>query len=227
MSNRIVTRYASLLLAAFVFAGCQDEEPTGVDTLPFDVSPLAFALDQGATKQMKITGIAMSEVTWESTNPAIATVSPTGLVTGVAVGGPVAITARSKANPTTDLASATFQVNAVLAATVIQRNTDNIISLAAGSANRTRYRVFIPEGTTSVTFRLLGPNGDADMFIKFGAAPAVTYASSYNTSSSCFSAGAGTNETCTFTNPAEGTWYILIDPYEAFTGANLRVNTTP
>ena len=49
MSNRIVTRYASLLLAAFVFAGCQDEEPTGVDTLPFDVSPLAFALDQGAT----------------------------------------------------------------------------------------------------------------------------------------------------------------------------------
>jgi Big-like domain-containing protein/pre-peptidase len=227
MSNRIVTRYASLLLAAFVFAGCQDEEPTGVDTLPFDVSPLAFALDQGATKQMKITGIAMSDVTWESSNPAVATVSSTGLVTGVTVGGPVAITARSKANPTTDLASATFQVNAVLAATVIQRNTDNIISLAAGSANRTRYRVFIPEGTTSVTFRLLGPNGDADMFIKFGAAPTVTYASSYQTSSSCFSAGAGTNETCTFTNPAEGTWYILIDPYEAFTNANLRVNTTP
>ena len=226
MSNRIVTRYASLLLAAFVFAGCQDEEPTGVDTLPFDVSPLAFALDQGATKQMKITGIAMSEVTWESTNPLIASVSSTGLVSGVAVGGPVAITARSKANPTTDLASATFQVNTVLPATVIQRNTDNIISLAAGTANRTRYRVFIPEGTTSVTFRLLGPNGDGDFFVRFGAAPVISY-SAANTSSSCGSFNAGTNETCTFTNPAEGTWYILIDPYEAFTGANLRVNTTP
>lgn len=226
MSNRIVTRYASLLLAAFVFAGCQEDEPTGVDTLPFDVSPLAFALDQGASKQMKITGIAMSDVTWESSNTAIATVSPTGLVTGVAVGGPVAITARSKANPTTDLASATFQVNAVLAATPIQRNTDNIISASAGAANRVRYRVFIPEGTTSVTFRLLGPNGDADFFVRFAAAPVISY-SAPNTSSSCGSFNAGTNETCTFTNPAEGTWYILVDPYESFTNANLRVNTTP
>ena len=226
MSNRIVTRYASLLLAAFVFAGCQEDEPTGVDTLPFDVSPLAFAVDQGATKQMKITGIAMSDVTWESSNPAIATVSSTGLVTGVAVGGPISITARSKANPTTDLASATFQVNAVLSGTVIQRNTDNTISLAAGAANRTRYRVFIPEGTTSVTFRLLGPNGDGDFFVRFAAAPVISY-SAANTSSSCGSFNVGTNETCTFTNPAEGTWYILIDPYEAFTGANLRVSTTP
>lgn len=227
MSNRIVTRYASLLLAAFVFAGCSDDEPTGIDVLPFDVSPISFAIDLGGSKQMKITGIAMSDVTWETTNAAIATVSATGLVTGVSVGGPIAITARSKANPTTDLASATFQVNAVLAATVIQRNTDNIIGLAAGTANRTRYRVFIPEGTTSVTFRLLGPNGDADMFVRFGAAPVVSYAASNNTSSSCFAAGAGTNESCTFTNPAEGSWYILVDPYEAFTGANLRVNTTP
>lgn len=226
MSNRIVTRSASLLLAAFVFAGCSDDEPTGVDTLPFDVTPISFALDLGASKQMKITGIAMSDVTWESTNPAIASVSSTGLVTGVAVGGPIAITARSKANPTTDLASATFQVNAVLSGTVIQRNTDNIIGLAAGTANRTRYRVFIPEGTTSVTFRLLGPNGDADFFVRFGAAPVISY-SAANTSSSCGSFNAGTNETCTFTNPAEGTWYILVDPYESFTGANLRVNTTP
>ncbi|MCR4340286.1 MAG: Ig-like domain-containing protein [Gemmatimonadaceae bacterium] len=223
MSNRIVTRCASLLLAAFVVAGCSDDEPTGIDVLPFDVSPISFAVDQGASKQMKITGIAMSDVTWESTNPAIASVSSTGLVTGVAVGGPIAITARSKANPTTDLASATFQVNAVLSGTVIQRNTDNIISLSA----RTRYRVFIPEGTTSVTFRLLGPNGDADFFVRFGAAPVVSYSASNNTSSSCVSAGAGTNESCTFTNPAEGTWYILVDPYEAFTDANLRVSTTP
>lgn len=225
MSNRIVTRCASLLLAAFVVAGCSDDEPTGIDVLPFDVSPLAFAVDQGATKQMKVTGIAMSDVTWESENPAIASVSSTGLVQGVAVGGPIAITARSKTNPD-QLASATFQVNAVLSGTVIQRNTDNIISLAAGSANRTRYRVFIPEGTTSATFRLLGPNGDADFFVRFAAAPVISY-SAANTSSSCGSFNAGTNETCTFTNPAEGTWYILVDPYEAFTGANLRVSTTP
>lgn len=227
MSNRIVTRSASLLLAAFVFAGCQDDEPTGVDTLPFDVSPIAFAVDQGATKQLKLTGISNADVTWESSNTAIATVSSTGVVTGVAVGGPVAITARSKANPTTDLASATFQVNAVLPATVIQRNTDNIIGFSTGAANRVRYRVFIPEGTTSVTFRLLGPNGDADFFVRFGAAPVFSYSAANNTSSSCVSANAGTNETCTFTNPAEGTWYILVDAYETFSGANLRVTTTP
>ena len=221
MSNRIVTRYASLLLAAFVFAGCQEDEPTGVDTLPFDVSPIAFAVDQGATKQMKITGIAMSDVTWESSNTAIATVSSTGLVTGVTVGGPISITARSKANPTTDLASATFQVNAVLPATVIVRNTDNTIGHASGQV---MYRVFIPEGTTQAVFRLLGPNGDADFYIRFGAAPTLATRTGTGT---CHSFNFFTNETCTINNPAEGTWYILVDAYEPFTGANLRVSTTP
>lgn len=220
MSNRIVTRYASLLFAAFVIGGCQDEEPTGVDTLPFDVSPLSFALDLGGTKQMKLIGIAASDVTWESANPAVATVSSTGLVTGVGVGGPIAITARSKANPTTDLASATFQVNAVFG-TAIQRNTD--ISLSLTSA--VLYRVFVPEGSTSLKVTLNGPNGDGDIYVKFGS-PA-TYSTRNVAGLSCVSWNAATAETCTFTNPAEGSWYILVDPWEPFTGATLRATVTP
>lgn len=217
MSNRIVTRYASLLLAAFVFAGCQDDEPTGVDTLPFDVSPIAFGLDLGGTKQMKVTGTAMGDVTWESTNPAVATVSPTGLVTGVGVGGPVAITARSKANPTTDLASATFQVNAVFG-TQIARNTDYVVSGVTGT--QTLYRVFVPEGTTQLQVTIRGSNGDADVYTRFGTPPTFS-------KFDCRPWLGGSNETCTHASPAEGSWYIWIDAYDGYTALTLRAATTP
>jgi len=216
MSNRIVTRYASLLLAAFVIGGCQDDEPTGVDTLPFDVSPFSFALDLGGTKQMKITGIAISDVTWESTNSAVASVSSTGVVTGVSV-GTAAITARSKTNPTTDLASATFQVNAVFG-TQINRNQDYTISAPTGT--RTLYRVFVPEGTTQLQVRLTGASGDADLYTRFGTPPTLS-------TFTCRPYLAGSVETCTHASPAEGSWYIWIDAYEGYTNIVLRAATTP
>jgi len=217
MSNRIVTRYASLLLAVFIIGGCQNDGPTGVDTLPFDITPVAFGLDLGGTKQMKITGIAIGDVTWESSDPAIATVSSTGLVTGVGVGPYVAITARSKANPTTDLASATFQVNAVFG-TQINRNQDYTISAATGT--QTLYRVFVPEGTTQLQVTLRGASGDADLYTRFGAPPTFK---TYN----CRPYLGGSNETCTHAPAAEGSWYIWIDAYEGYTNLVLRASTTP
>jgi hypothetical protein len=216
MSNRIVTRYASLLLAAFVIGACQDDEPTGVDTLPFDVSPISFALDLGGTKQMKITGIAISDVTWESTNPAVASVSSTGVVTGVSV-GTVAITARSKANPTTDLASATFQVNAVFG-TQINRNQDYTVAGVTGT--QVLYRVFVPEGTTQLQVTIRGTNGDADVYTRFGTPPTFS-------KFDCRPWLGGSNETCTHASPAEGSWYIWIDAYDGYSNLTLRASTTP
>lgn len=215
MSNRIVTRYASLLLAAFVFAGCSDDEPTGVDILPFDVSPISFALDQGGTKQIVLTGIAASDVTWETTNAAVATVSATGVVTGVAV-GMVAISARSKAD-TSVLASATVQVNAVFG-TQINRNQDYTISGATGT--RTLYRVFIPAGTTNLTVTIRGASGDADLYTRFGTPPTFS-------TFTCRPYLGGSNETCIHPNPAEGSWYIWIDAYEGYSNIVLRATTTP
>lgn len=64
------------------------------------VSPPSASIGVGATVQLSATprdsaGGALTgrTVTWSSASPSIATVSPTGLVTGIAAGGPVAVTA--------------------------------------------------------------------------------------------------------------------------------------
>ena len=214
MSNRIVTRCASLLLAAFVIAGCSDDEPTGVDVLPMDVSPLSFALDLGGTKQIKLTGATNADVTWETLNPAIATVDANGVVTGVAV-GTTAITAVSKADGFKS--SATVTVNAVFG-TQIAANTDITISGATGT--QTLYRVFVPEGKTQLQVTIRGSNGDADVYTRFGAPPTFsTFA--------CRPWLGGSNETCTHANPAEGSWYIWVDAYDGYTDVVLRAAITP
>ncbi len=67
------------------------------------VSPAAVNVRVGesatlAAAVLDATGTALAgrSVTWTSSNPALASVSPTGLITGVAAGGPVAITATSE-----------------------------------------------------------------------------------------------------------------------------------
>jgi hypothetical protein len=215
MSNRIVTRCASLLLAAFVIAGCSDDEPTGVDVLPMDVSPISFALDLGGTKQIKLTGATNADVTWESLNPAVASVDANGVVTGVAV-GTTAITAVAKSDGFKS--SATVQVNAVFG-TQIAANTP-ITGLSAATGTQTLYRVFVPEAKTQLQVRIQGSAGDADVYTRFGTPPTFsTFA--------CRPWLAGSNETCTHANPAEGSWYIWIDAYEGYSGLTLTATITP
>lgn len=78
------------------------------------ISPATVSLGVGATAQMQATlrdarGAALSGrvVTWTTSNTAVATVSATGAVTGVALGGPVTITATGEGR------SATAQVTVV------------------------------------------------------------------------------------------------------------------
>lgn len=219
MSNRIVTRSASLLLAAFVFAGCGDDEPTGIDTLPFEVGPRAFSILEAQTQQMTLTGIAAADVTWESDDPAVATVSATGLVRGIK-GGLAAISARSKADQTV-LSSATVQVISVPALTSGVAVT-GLAGTGRGSARF--FKIDVPAGRTSLTVAMSGGTGDADMYIAFNVLPTDTQA---NTATSCRSEAGGNTETCTFTNPPAGTWFIRIQVWDAYTGASLRATYVP
>ncbi|MGV3710443.1 MAG: Ig-like domain-containing protein [Gemmatimonas sp.] len=78
------------------------------------VSPTSASIYSGTTQQLVATVTAdagaNSAVTWTSSNTSIASVSATGLVTGVAIGGPVTITAQSQLVPSV---SATATVNVV------------------------------------------------------------------------------------------------------------------
>ncbi len=85
----------------------------------------------------------------------------------------------------------------------------------AGSAGANAYYTLqVPAGQASLTFDITGGTGDADMYVKFGSAPdSATY--------DCRPYKSGNVENCTFTNPAAGTWYVMLNAYSTYSGVSL------
>ena len=67
----------------------------------------------------------------------------------------------------------------------------------------------------TVTFTISGGTGDADLYVRAGAAPTTT---SYN----CRPYSSGNSETCTFTPTANTTYYVAVRAYAAFSGVTLK-----
>ncbi|MBZ4421417.1 M4 family metallopeptidase [Myxococcus sp. RHSTA-1-4] len=95
-------------------------------------------------------------------------------------------------------------------------STVNNLSGARGS--NTNYSYVTPAGATAMKFQLAGGTGDADLYVKFGSAPTTA---SYD----CRSAGADSNESCTITGAKQGTYYVLIRGYTAYSGVTWTVSS--
>lgn len=72
----------------------------------------------------------------------------------------------------------------------------------------------VPAGKSLLEFETTGGSGDADLYVKFGSSPQTN---SYD----CRPYKSGNNETCSFTNPAGGTWHIGVRGYTAASGFSL------
>ncbi len=85
--KRLLTVGCSLLsvLALAGFAACDEEEEKTVYTVSVD-NAVSVALDESQTLVAKVDGAAKEGITFQSANPAIATVSDSGVVTGVSCG---------------------------------------------------------------------------------------------------------------------------------------------
>jgi hypothetical protein len=86
------------------------------------------------------------------------------------------------------------------------------ISGATGS--QAFWKLDVPAGQTSLTFTISGGTGDADLYVQSGSKPTT---SSY----SCRPYLNGNSETCSFTNPAAGTYWVMLNGYAAFSGVSL------
>ncbi|RKH55873.1 M4 family metallopeptidase [Corallococcus llansteffanensis] len=88
-----------------------------------------------------------------------------------------------------------------------------------GSRNsNTNFSYVTPAGAAAMKFELSGGTGDADMYVKFGSAPTTT---SYD----CRSAGASNDESCTLNPAKQGTYYVLIRGYTAYSGTTFKVSS--
>jgi Zn-dependent metalloprotease len=83
-----------------------------------------------------------------------------------------------------------------------------------------RYTQVLPAGYADMTISISGGSGDADLYIRRGA---QSTASAYD----CRPYKNGNNESCSFTNPAAGTWYIDIYGYSTASGITLTLQANP
>ncbi|MFC3032300.1 S8 family serine peptidase [Pseudoalteromonas fenneropenaei] len=83
-----------------------------------------------------------------------------------------------------------------------------------------RYTIDLAEGYADLNVAIAGGSGDADLYVTRGA-------QSTTTSYDCRPYKTGNNESCSFTNPQSGTWYIDIYGYAASSGITLTVTANP
>ena len=93
--------------------------------------------------------------------------------------------------------------------------TAQATGLTASTGGSALYTLAVPTGASNLQVSTSGGAGDADLYVKFGAAPT---SSVYD----CRSTTSGTNaETCSISNVQGGTYQILVQGKSAFSGLGL------
>jgi pseudolysin/vibriolysin len=99
--------------------------------------------------------------------------------------------------------------------TVLCSGTAVALPAVATGGVSSNYTLVVPSGKTSAVFTISGGTGDADMYVRVGAAPTTT-------TYSCRPYLSGNAETCTFNAPAAGTYYVNVRAYAGFSGVSLK-----
>jgi serine protease len=76
------------------------------------------------------------------------------------------------------------------------------------------WSLVVPSGQTTLTFTITGGTGDADLYVQSGTKPTLT-------SYACRPYKNGNVETCTFSPPTAGTYYVMLHAYAAYSGVTL------
>ncbi|PWK87528.1 pre-peptidase C-terminal domain-containing protein [Fulvimonas soli] len=96
----------------------------------------------------------------------------------------------------------------------VLQNGVPVTGLSASTGNSVTYTMNVPAGESSLSFAISGGTGDADLYVKRGSAPTT---SSYD----CRPYKTGNNETCTFSSPQSGTYYVTVRAYQTYSGVSL------
>ncbi|MCG9760277.1 MULTISPECIES: S8 family serine peptidase [Pseudoalteromonas] len=88
------------------------------------------------------------------------------------------------------------------------------VSASGASGQQTFYKLVVPAGASALNFSLAGGTGDADLYVQQGTQPTLN-------SYACRPYKNGNNESCDFTNPTAGDWYVMLNGYSAYANATL------
>jgi len=189
-------------------------------TVNVTVSPLAANLAVGATQQFQatVTGSSNTGVTWSSSQPGVAAVSSSGLVTGVAP-GIATIRAQSVADPSKSASVAVTITTGAGSGTLLTSGTP-MPGLSGAEGSQKLYRIVVPAGASRLEVQTTGGTGDVDLYLRQGQPPAA------GQPVACASEGENANESCVVTNPAAGDWYVLLVAFETYSGVTLTATVS-
>jgi len=97
----------------------------------------------------------------------------------------------------------------------VLQNGVPVTGLSGTTGNTKNWTFNVPAGSTSAVFQLSGGTGDADIYIRYGAAPTT---STYDYRPYLV----GNNETVNISNPQAGTWYVMVRAYTSYSGASVK-----
>ena len=199
-----------------------------VSAVAISISPTSASVVVGGTQSLSVnlTGVSAGQSTsfsWTSSNSSVVAVAAGngGLtITGLAPGTST-ITVRPVADPT-KVATATITVtNGSTGTPGATRLTSGVAvsGLAGAEGSAKLYVITVPTGATGLSVRTSGGIGDADLYVRRGSPPT-------SSAVDCASVELTTVESCTFTNPAAGEWYVLLVGYAAYSGVTLTATVT-
>ncbi|MCF6456670.1 S8 family serine peptidase [Pseudoalteromonas sp. MMG024] len=97
---------------------------------------------------------------------------------------------------------------------------DTVNDVSVSRRSWQRYTIDLAAGYTDFNVTMSGGTGDADLYVTHGA-------QSTTNSYDCRPYESGNNESCSFSTPQAGTWYIDVYGYRAASGITLNVQANP
>lgn len=95
--------------------------------------------------------------------------------------------------------------------------SDSLSNLSGSAGSESHFTQTVPACATTLTIKISGGTGDADLYVKFGSAPTTS-------SFDCRPYLYGNNETCTFTPPSVGDYHIMLRGYYPYSGVTLSTS---
>jgi len=87
-------------------------------------------------------------------------------------------------------------------------------NVSPGAGENLSYTIDVPAGATALDIDTSGGTGNVTLVVNFGSTPT-------RNDNDCIEQGAGNDHSCSFTNPAEGTWFIIVRGAQASSGVQL------
>ncbi len=96
----------------------------------------------------------------------------------------------------------------------VLQNGVPVTGISGGSGSTQYWTIEVPAGASNLVIASSGGSGDADLYVRRGAAPTT---STYD----CRPYRSGNSESCSFASPQAGTWHVMLRGYSAYSGVSL------